>query len=76
MVLAVDRFGQAPEEPDLYVNVDGTVGGSVTMQYTSDSKLPVGTTAANRMAASMEERREKRQRKGNEMSDEKPVKCR
>ena len=35
---------KAPEEPDLYVNVDGTVGGSVTMQYTSDSKLPVGTT--------------------------------
>ncbi len=35
---------KAPEEPDFYVNVDGTVGGSVTMQYTSDSKLPVGTT--------------------------------
>ncbi|NMM96694.1 phage shock protein C, PspC [Bifidobacterium sp. DSM 109960] len=35
---------KAPEEPDLFVNVDGTVGGSVTMQYASDSKLPLGTT--------------------------------
>lgn len=37
---------KAPEEPDLYINVEGTVGGSVTMQYASDSKLPLGATGS------------------------------
>lgn len=36
---------KSPERPDLFINVDGTVDGSVTMQYASDSQLPLG--AAN-----------------------------
>ena len=36
---------KSPERPDLFINVDGTVNGSVAMQYASDSQLPLG--AAN-----------------------------
>ena len=37
---------KAPEWPDLFVNIEGTVHGSVTVQYASDSRLPLGTSAS------------------------------
>lgn len=35
---------KAPAQPDLCINIAGTAAGSVTVQYASDSKLPLGPT--------------------------------
>lgn len=37
---------KAPQQPDLCINIAGTAAGSVTVQYASDSKLPLGSANA------------------------------